>query len=534
MDYTQPAACLDQLQRLHPIDFRRTHETLLHIVHGLLRARPAPNQHLEVLEAARDTLNFAQGEMARAYTARPLPPGRDAEHMLGRVVGLWQAMAQSYAAIAEADAREGTLEDQRALLAQRRVSYEGMALVEHFRAHRALPAGMWRAVHASYEDAVRAGLARVRVADTLNDVWHAQSPHEAYVAVLLIELANPYGRSERELNWVIRWAQRFAPYCALDASIEAQKPSTYGVDTADDNGLRPLGLLPRTPTLLRFDGSNLAIQIQAVLAQFKRGVKPASLGLGSDCPTNVSARLLISLYRPWGLASSGRRFPRRTKAGQVELTGDWLAIGFALGGKLFQQPRGSHTPRGRLSDDMALLTFGERVPRVTEMAPPAHERAHPLSFESEHWDVLDQSVGGFRLQHTGDGVHLEHHQLVGIRPLDAEQLLIADLSWLMYRTEGMLEVGVNVLPGIPRVVSVRQQVAPGRREPFHQAFLLPSSPALKSPGSLVLPPMWFQTDRSIEVREGESTRHVCLRKLLLRGTNFDQCSFDAVEEISPA
>lgn len=117
MDYTQPAACLDQLQRLHPIDFRRTHETLLHIVHGLLRARPAPNQHLEVLEAARDTLNFAQGEMARAYTARPLPPGRDAEHMLGRVVGLWQAMAQSYAAIAEADAREGTLEDQRALLA---------------------------------------------------------------------------------------------------------------------------------------------------------------------------------------------------------------------------------------------------------------------------------------------------------------------------------------------------------------------------------------------------------------------------------
>ena len=98
MDYTQPAACLDALRKLHPIDFRATHDTLSRIVRGLLGARPAPNQHLEVLEAARDTLNFAQGEMARAYTARPLPPSRDAERMLEHVVGLWQAMARSYAA----------------------------------------------------------------------------------------------------------------------------------------------------------------------------------------------------------------------------------------------------------------------------------------------------------------------------------------------------------------------------------------------------------------------------------------------------
>ena len=142
MDYTQPAACLDALRKLHPIDFRATHDTLSRIVRGLLGARPAPNQHLEVLEAARDTLNFAQGEMARSYTTRPLPPSRDAERTLDHVVGLWQAMARSYAAIAEADAREGTLEDQRALLAQRRVCYEGMALVEYFRAHRELPAGI--------------------------------------------------------------------------------------------------------------------------------------------------------------------------------------------------------------------------------------------------------------------------------------------------------------------------------------------------------------------------------------------------------
>ena len=39
---------------------------------------------------------------------------------------------------------------------------------------------------------------------------------------------------------------------------------------------------------------------------------------------------------------------------------------------------------------------------------------------------------------------------------------------------------------------------------------------------------------AIEVREGETSRHVSLRKLLLRGTNFDQCSFDTDTVLNPA
>lgn len=539
MDYSQPAVCLALLQKLHPTDFRATHASLGRIVNGLLEASPAPNQHLEVLEAARETLAFVQGEMAHAYAIHPQPPARNQEGgALERVVSLWKAVARSYARIADADAREGTLEDQRALLAQRRVFYEGLVLVEYYRAHLELPQGLWRAVHVAYNDAVRNGLAQVRVTDPLNEVWRAQSAQEAYVATLLAELANPYGRGERELNWVVRWAQRFAPYCTLDTGIEGHKPSTYGIDTDGDSGLRPLGLLARTPTVLRFDGSGLATQIQAVLAQFKRGVTPASLGLGNDCSASSSARLLLSLYRPWGLAASGRRFPRRHKAGAIDFTGDWLAIGYAIKGELFQQPVGEQRARA-FRDDISLLTFGERVATVDGSTSESRRReaqAADLGMECERWELMDQSVGGFRLRRSGNGARLDHHQLVGIRPPDADQLLIADLSWLMYRTDGTLEVGVNVLPGVPRVVGVRRTAArTGSREPFHQAFVLPPSPALKTAGALVLPPAWFKKDRIVEVRDGEERQQVRLLKVLMRGANFDQCSFVPVEqEVRPA
>ena len=112
MDYSQPAVCLALLQKLHPTDFRATHASLTRIVNGLLEASPAPNQHLEVLEAARETLAFVQGEMAHAYAIHPQPPARTGEGgALERVVALWKAVAQSYARIADADAREGTLDD---------------------------------------------------------------------------------------------------------------------------------------------------------------------------------------------------------------------------------------------------------------------------------------------------------------------------------------------------------------------------------------------------------------------------------------
>ena len=535
MDFTNPAACLDLLQKLHPIDIARTHATLLQITETLQLASPAPNQHLEVLEAAREAIACSQNERARCYTSQALPPDSEENASLQQVLRLWQVLSRSYAQIARRDAAAGTLDDQRALLAQRRTHYAGMALFEYFRAKRAVPAGCWAEVHASHASALHAGVDKVRVPDSLNEVWHAQSALEAYVSILLTDIANPYGRSERELSWVIRWAQRFAPYCSVNAAEEDAKPAAYGVDLNADVGLRPLGLLPQTPTRLRFDGSTLASQSQAVLAQFKHGTKPASLCLGADCSTDASARLLLSLYRPWGRGTAGRRFPRRHSEGRLQLSSDWLTTGFAIEGAVFRQPR-SENQIHRLREDISLLTFGERAPEVDT---PQHEHqrhqreAERLGLEYELWDILDQSVAGFRLQRHAHGERLGHHQLIGIRPPDSDRFLLGDLSWLMYRADGTLEAGVEILPGIPRVVAVRQAGQKSSRAPYQQGFMLPASAALKTPATLVLPALWYGTGKMIDVHREDKTHPVRLGRLIRRGMNYDLCAFEAAEP-SPA
>jgi hypothetical protein len=145
------------------------------------------------------------------------------------------------------------------------------------------------------------------------------------------------------------------------------------------------------------------------------------------------------------------------------------------------------------------------------------------------WDIADQSVGGFRLQCQPRGQRLEHHQLVGIRPPDGEHYLLAHVSWLMYRPDGVMELGVHTLPGLPEGVAVRLVgLNSSTRDPYRLGFLLPAVPALKSPPSLILPGGWFHAQRIIELKVGDKAMQARLTKLVTRGSNFDQVEFTTI------
>lgn len=528
--YQDPAECTALLAELPALNPDEAHRILGDMVSGLLQAMPPADAHLDFLEAARSPIALAQGELAQRYASHPLPPDSAEEQTLRAVAGLWRTLSRSYAHLARSSSGDEALDDRRATLAQRRVFCAGQVVLEYFRARRALPPGLWAELHDSYSAADGAGLSATRVPDPLNEIWKAQSAAEGYIAILLVDLANPYGRSERDFRWISRWAQRFAPYCTLLAESEGNptKPASYGLDLSADHGLRPVGVITPSGSLRQLDGSQLAGQIQAVLKQLKQGVAPGSLGLGSDCTKETCSKLLLSLYRPWGLAAAGRRFPRRSCQGKAELCADWPSIAFQILGKPFEQPTTYATQRS-LRSDIALLTFGEQVEQAAPRWTEEHRRraAAKLGLRSEHWTLADHSVNGFRLTHRPESLRLSHHQLVGIRPPDGEYFLLAQISWLLFRGDGTMEAGVQVLAGIPTVAGVRSfGLRSSTSEPYLETFLLPATPALKAPESIVLPAGWYQPQRIVEIANGTDRFQIRLTGMLMRGPNFDQASYE--------
>src|SRR5690606_23779140 len=122
------------------------------------------------------------------------------------------------------------------------------------------------------------------------------------------------------------------------------------------------------------------------------------------------------LYRPWARGSIGRRFTRRPGGGTVELTSDWKAITFYVGGKPFSQPSLHGTERS-LRSDMRLLTLGERVTDIAEDPPTAVRRAaEHRGYICTQWEILDQSLGGFKLRRSCSADRMAHRALIAIRP----------------------------------------------------------------------------------------------------------------------
>ncbi|WP_079434630.1 hypothetical protein [Zoogloea sp. LCSB751] len=517
------------LRNLHTLNAGESHATLVRMLEGLLASPLGPEEQLEVLEASRQTITFVQHEMSSRYAAHPLPPDSAEDATLRQVVRLWSALSTAYARLAEGHASSSDeFRAQLPLLAQRRIQYLGQIIIEHFRAHRSEPPGAWKAVHDAYLEADRAGATHSRVIDPLNNTWKAQSPDEAYIALLLVDLTNPYGRNQRELNWICRWAQRFAPYCVLQSSWEQDDVRAYGLDPNEDHGLRPIALIGSRPGMRRFDGHRLAAQIKAMLAEFKQGTSPASLGLGDDCSQPACARLLVSLYRPWGMSAAGRRFPRRNKKGENKICTDWDGIGLLISGQPFEPPNRRQLMGSRY--DINVITFGARAEESA--TPPlldAETEAIRRGSSIDAWETVDHSVSGFRLQRKHPVQRIEHHQLVGIKPSDGTHYLLGQVSWLMYEPDGTLLTGIHLLAGLPSSCAVRItgiNVSPS--EPYVQGFLLPEIAAMRAPATIVLPGGWFQADRVLELHT-TTARQIRLTTLVARGTNFDQATYEYVQ-----
>ena len=527
-DYADPKQCLDLLQSVPLTNLDLARDVLVRVIRGMLATPPAPLAHLEVLEQARPSVSFVTGELARRYAFQPLPPALQEQDLLLQVVSLLQAMAHSYSEVANRGGDLATIQSRLALICQRCIHYSGRAILEHFRARREIPPGLWIDLHGYYATAEEWNIAAVRVVEPLNELHAAESCQDAYSTILLVDLANPYSRLPREFIWVLRWASLFAQETSIvPPTGSAEESKCYGVDLMLDNGLRPLTMLAHSATLHRFDGSKLAPRVQQLILKLREGEKPTDLGLGDDIVMPQGARLLLQLYRPWCHAAATRRYQRRVGGGTAQLSLGLDAIHYHTSGEEFVQPEPTRNYTRAQVD--SILTFGERV----EGGEKLQLRAAQIGFGLETWDVVNQSVAGFRLRYESAesrmGSRIENNQLVGVFPPDGECMLLGHVSWTMYESSGALMIGIALLPGTPETLAARQVgVNVGSTSnPYSRAFVLPAVAALKEPNSLIVPRGWYQKDRVLELYIDHPVR-ARLGALLFQGVDFERVAYVVV------
>ncbi len=515
---------LDFLSGLHLGDVHMAESELSLFLDSLLRTPPPVDDFLALLENSRVLLCFIAEELARNFANKPLPLTYGEEVCFRTVVATWLKMAKAYARCAQLDRAfdDKAYKYRRALMLQRSIYYSGMVLVEHHRARRELPPGLWLDVHGYYAAAEQSGVATLTVPDALDPLERETHCTAAFISLLLMELACPYGLDLRDQNLVRRWANNWSPLISLHPVEAGESQPPFVIDLKQDAGSSSTGGGLPIAQLRRLDTSRLAMQLGLIRQQLGQKMAPAQIGLGEDCTVDRCQRLLENLCGPWTQVLSTRKFRRRVVAGISRVCVGLEAMSYFIAGKDLMLPEsGAAESRQK---NQALSAF-EYLGDAEHSAPLGPQQ---LGLAVDLWEEVNHSANGFRLRRGAIGKRMAHGELIAICPHASERFLLAKTSWLMQERTGGLVAGVSILAGMPQAVAVRSLGPATHADPYRRAFMLPAVPALGTEESLVLPRDWYRSGRIVDIdRDGASLR-VGLKRVLYDSPEFSQVSFDVV------
>ena len=522
LDIADLVAGMDYLAGLMLANPSVAERQLTDFLDALLTSPPDPGVLFQLLEQARAPLCFVEEEMARFYHNKAVPLTPEEDNAFQMVIQAWRRMGRAYALCAsleEPAEGEAAYRELMATILHRCIYYTGMIIIEHYRARRELPPGVWLDLHGFYETAEEWGIAFTPVSDTLENSMQATHCAAAYVTLLLIDVASPYSNSVRNLNLIRRWASMWAPLVGVAPLDNDLELPPYVVELMKDQPLHPSATVEGSARdVRRLDTGRLGLQIDHAIGQLRLRLTPSQLGLGEEGASHV-LKLLEHLAKPWSQSTSARRFRRFASEGVARVATGFDAMYFHVAGEAFEQPDSAIAySRG---DFDQLFTFRDRAdPAQALVIRPRVE------FPVEEWSVINHSANGFRLGRSMAGQRVLHGQLMAVCPHDGERFLLAYATWLMEEESGGLVVGVATLPGIPQAIGFRplDQAGAPTIERFAPAFALPALPAIGEDISLVLPPGYYHAGRELEISNGEHRRKVRMNHVLVRQADFDRIS----------
>jgi hypothetical protein len=495
------------------------------ILDSLLAAPPDHRTYFQLLEHLRPSVTLVAEELAKRYVNKPVPFGDAEDAFFHEVVLLWLKAAKAYAHCAEKTSPEpeATQAGRHAVLLYRCIHFTGMAILEHHRARREVPWGLWHDLHRHYGRAEEMRLATLEIPDILDEERGGKTHcAAAYLAFILCDMAGSYGLSSRSQRLARRWASAWSAMIDLHPVSVGEHLPLFVIDLTQDVALRRSSECLRTDPVRRLDTSRLAEHINYVRQQLRQRVPLPQTGLGDDCTREQCVSLLNHLAHQWSQARAARKFRRHAISGIIDICTSFEEMHYFISGDEYQQPEKTRVYEGYGGyDDGFTLRFKDSSEQTWQNKPA-------VSHSMDTWEMIDQSANGFRLTRTADGQKMAHGQLLALRPHDSDRFLLAQVTWLMQDSNGGLIAGLRALSGLPQAISARPVAPAGQpKKAYQRAFLMSPLGTGHAEQSLVLPAGWFRPELTIEVFI-DATQRVKLKKVLDFGPDFERVSFESL------
>jgi len=378
-----------------------------------------------------------------------------------------------------------------ALQAVLEVSYE---------THETCPHGIWVDLHQTYNYAMRNGLKEV----VPEGSKYMLSLEQIYLATLLMALADPYHFPQSELAWAKDIIARYSNQAHLFPAEESAQGSAglFLIEVNTDAPPRPLArephpMNPRWELLL--NTTDLAKHL-ALLSSHLRGQEDIEkLGLPEAARDPAYVSMLRRLKLTWGASLQRMAQRRRHQDGRE------FEVGFGL--KAVHQ-----LISPVVASDAIHYGSGGNDPLPMRVA----------------CKVVNDSMGGLALHHSGAGVQIRVGDVVGLRQGNSTWS-IGLIRWFRVPAAGDLFFGVQLLAPQADAVQLRR-IDNGRQWPG--LMLLPNPVTRQVPMLLSLPSA-FSPEVLAEVRSGQGMHTIKVDARLESTPSVDLYRFQMQEPVPP-
>lgn len=478
-------------------------------------ATVAPSARLKIMESLRSPVAFVQAERAKRFFNQPVPLDEPAAAGWSEVIALWDAMVQAYESCVGVDAVYMPQIYQRAL------EYAGLAMRDHNRIYRAIPAPRWQRFHALYSAVEATPHAATPVADAVGDDVPDASCTATYLRVLLLQHATPDALTLAQLTATERWLRQwtslvtFVKTPGTDATIPR-----LAVLFGTGGGARDVADVQPAPNVRYLELDRLGAMLVQMIAGLRNGKSPADLALGAELRQPACENLLLLLTMQWCGTGKGRTEERSPSSIKVMVSMSIAAMHFHLTGRAFRQP-GARLSK-REEDDMQM--FG-RVSERTEQALLS-QRSGAL----ETWEIINHSRSGMlgMCRQPDAATRLSHNQLLGLRTATGRTFYLGVVQRIQVDESGAVAIGLRVIPGLPTPIAAKiHGVIAADGKYYDRALLMSPDEARKTPPSLIMAPASYQPNRKVDIHV-DAAQEIRLTAVLDKGVNFERVTYEVV------
>ncbi len=521
-------SCKDWLKAIPLTNIHQAQQKLLDALRMLnADSRFLPVERLTSMELMRDKLSFLLNEQRSRYAGKTYPLSNT--DMTGWQISnqLLSEMETGYRrCYQDASETDAVLAPHSALIIQRVIRYIGLGMLMAGFIYRKFDATIWMRLHLQWIEAESRGITQTRVKDSVGTADGYSSVEQAYVAVLLGQLASITQLTSREIDFADTVLRRFAHKVTLSSPNDTTLTdgTQLAVDLFANRGAEFQTIVTDATHVRILNVTDLSKSIRRRIRKLAAGESVIALELPSDWSAADAENQLTRLHKLWCEPAVNQVMATIPAEHNAIVAFGIAETHFFLSGDLFEQPDVKRVLSRQETNDIAM--FG----RVSEST--IRSRYAEFNYGSETWVVVDESRGQLRLIRPSNSSRgLAIGLLLGVRVANtvdsqtsSNDFYLGVVSELIEEATNQYTVTLNMLPGKPEAIAIRSSDNKARISTYTQGFRLAPMASLNIPETLIVPSNFAAAGHGIDIfhQAHGTAKEVSVLNIIQHSTDFDR------------